>query len=92
MKETGLLPSRFTFYRGKDRKQSQAWGEPQRKAGCGWRVRERHQARSPQGGAGGAEICKSEGQAMWLSGDVSQAMMAGAKALWQSVVGLFREQ
>lgn len=29
---------------------------------------------------------------MWLSGDMSQATMAGAKALWQSVVGLFREQ
>lgn len=40
MKETGLLPSRFTFYRGKDRKQSEAWGEPQRKAGYGWRVLE----------------------------------------------------
>lgn len=55
-------------------------------------LRERHQARSPQGGAGGAEIYKSEEQAMWLSGDMSQATMAGAKALGQSVVGLFREQ
>lgn len=55
-------------------------------------LRERRQAGSPQGSAGGAEICKPEGQAMQFSGDMPQATMASAEALWQTVADLYWEQ
>lgn len=83
--------------REKTESEVRAQGGPHGKAQCWWReprrvLRERRQAGSPQGSAGGAEICKREGQAVQFSGDTPQATMAGAKALWQTCTGNSRNQ